>query len=408
MNDTTLVCPKCKTEIPLDEALKARAEQVAATRIESDRVKLQREIEAQFTKKMELAVKKASQNAQLVASQAHALEMTDLQNRLQENQKQLELAHDQELRLRKKARELEEAEKNWELTKERELENEIGKIKQAEKQLLQELLRQKEEDYQKKEKEQTAQIDIMKKKIDDLRRQAQQGSQQVQGESQEKNLKELLAESFPMDEISDVPTGFLGADLVQRVGARVGRTQGVIVWESKNTKSFSDSWLDKLKKDQGVVKADVAILLSQVLPEDIQHFGQRKGIWLVSPKYSMALVTVLRLQLLELNRVRVSLEGKDLKMNSLYQYLTGSAFQNKMEQLVLGFMNLKRDLDSERTVMANRFNKREKQIEQMLLNTAGFYGDMQGIIGGALPNIPQLELESDQVKQLATDGLFEE
>jgi len=408
MTQATLVCPHCHQPIPLDEALNARATQVAEERLAHDRAKLESTLAKEFDQKLQVAVKSANEKARLEAGKQQSLELRDLENRLKERDRQLETARDQELQLRKKARELEEAKASWELTKAREIDQERLKIRQVEKQQLTESLKVKEEEYRRREKELAAQNDIMQKTIEDLRRQVQQGSQQVQGEAQEKDLKSLLSTQFPTDEISDVPTGATGADLVQKVGGRVGRSQGTIVWESKSTKAFSDGWLDKLKKDQGLVKADVAVLISVVLPDDIDKFGQRKGVWVTTPEYALALATILRLQLAELSRVRASLEGQDQKMTSLYQYLSGSAFQNRMEQLVLGFMNLKKDVDSEKSALMTRLNKREKQLEQLLLTTAGFYGDMQGIIGGALPTIPQLELDSaESAPQIEAGGLFE-
>lgn len=408
MTQATLVCPHCHQPIPLDEALNARATQVAEERLAHDRAKLESTLAKEFDQKLQVAVKTAGEKARIEASKQQSLELRDLENRLKERDRQLETARDQELQLRKKARELEEAKASWELTKAREIDQERLKIRQVEKQQLTESLKVKEEEYRRREKELAAQNDIMQKTIEDLRRQVQQGSQQVQGEAQEKDLKSLLSTEFPTDEISDVPTGATGADLVQKVGGRVGRSQGTIVWESKSTKAFSDGWLDKLKKDQGLVKADVAVLISVVLPDDIDKFGQRKGVWVTTPEHALALATILRLQLAELSRVRASLEGQDQKMTSLYQYLSGSAFQNRMEQLVLGFMNLKKDVDSEKSALMTRLNKREKQLEQLLLTTAGFYGDMQGIIGGALPTIPQLELDSaESAPQIEAGGLFE-
>lgn len=409
MNSATLICPHCHQPIPLDEALNARATQVAEARLTEDRAKLESTLTKEFDQKLEQAVKLASEKARVEAGRQQSLELRDLENRLKERDRQLDDARNQELQLRQKARQHEEAKASWELTKAREIDQERVKIRQAEKQQLTESLKVKEEEYRRKEKELAAQNDIMQKTIDDLRRQVQQGSQQVQGEAQEKDLKSLLSAEFPTDEISDVPTGATGADLIQKVGGRVGRSQGTIVWESKSTKSFSDGWLDKLKKDQGLVKADVAVLVSQALPGSINKFGQIKGVWVTTPDYALALATILRLQLAELSRVRASLEGQDQKMTSLYQYLSGSAFQNRMEQLVLGFMNLKKDVDSERSALTSRLNKREQQLEQLLLNTAGFYGDMQGIIGGALPTIPQLELDPDQTTpQIEAGGLFGE
>lgn len=211
MADQTFLCPKCGTSIPLTEALNARATQVAEERLASDRANLRKQLEQEFADKMTTAVKKASVQAQEEVRKQQGIELRDLENRLKERDRQLEQARDQELQLRTKTRQLEESKANWELQKARELDAEKDKIRQAERQALQESLKRNEEEHRRKEKEQATQIEIMQKTIEDLRRQAQQGSQQVQGEAQEHDLKQLLSMQFPSDEISDVPTGALGA-----------------------------------------------------------------------------------------------------------------------------------------------------------------------------------------------------
>jgi len=212
MNSATLICPHCHHPIPLDEALNARATQVAEARLTEDRAKLESTLAKEFDQKLEQAVKSANEKARVEASKQQSLELRDLENRLKERDRQLDLARDQELQLRKKARELEEGKASWELTKAREIDQERAKIRQAEQQQLAESLKVKEDEYRRKEKELAAQNDIMQKTIEDLRRQVQQGSQQVQGEAQEKDIKSLLSAEFPTDEISDVPTGAAGAD----------------------------------------------------------------------------------------------------------------------------------------------------------------------------------------------------
>lgn len=394
--DATLICPNCKNKIPLDEALNARAEQVVSARIASDREQLLKQLQAEFAEKTAFAVKKAGQEARTEVARQQALELKDLQARLKEKETQLSRAQDEELALRKKSRLLEEQQAQWEVEKARQLDSEREKIRRLEQEALQESLKRNEDEHRRREKEQATQIEIMQKTIEDLRRQAQQGSQQVQGEAQESDLKSLLSAHFPEDVISDVPAGAFGADLVQKVGVRLGRKLGTIVWESKNAKAFKEEWLSKLKKDQGLVRAEVAILVSTILPNNLTRFGQRQGIWICRPADALALATVLRTHLSELERVKISLEGQDQKMTALYQYLSGPLFQNRIEQLVLAFMGFKQDLESEKRTLTARWSKREKQIEQMMLTTAGFYGDMQGIIGGALPKIAQLDLESTE------------
>ena len=84
------------------------------------------------------------------------------------------------------------------------------------------------------EKEQT--IASLSKQIEHLKRRAEQGSQQLQGEVQELALETLLRAKFPFDPIDPVLKGEFGGDVLQRVASPSGQSCGVILWESKRTK----------------------------------------------------------------------------------------------------------------------------------------------------------------------------
>jgi hypothetical protein len=204
-----------------------------------------------------------------------------------------------------------------------------------------------------------------------------------------------LQQSFPVDSISDVPTGIRGADLVQEVISSLGQKSGIILWESKNTKAWSQQWIQKLKDDQMQMKAEVAILVSQALPEGVEHFAQIEGIWVTNPASAVALAQALRYHIMELGKMKVSLVGKGEKMEVLYQYLSGGEFRSRVENIVSAFVHLQQELDSERRAMERIWNRRQKELERVITNTSGMYGDLQGIAGASIPNIPSLEFPFD-------------
>jgi hypothetical protein len=221
---------------------------------------------------------------------------------------------------------------------------------------------------------------------------------QIQGDSAEDALKELLTTAFPLDIVSDVPTGITGADLIQKVNGRVGAATATILWESKNTKSFSDMWLGKLKRDQEAIKAELAILVTRELPKTVTNFGTINGIWVTTTEFAIPLVTTLRLHLTEIDKIKRSLEGRDEKITLLYNYLTGAEFKNRIENIVLAYVEMGQDLESEKNAFRRMWSKRQKQLERLMISTSGMYGELQGIIGGALPIIPHLELEQPDVE----------
>ncbi len=391
MADQTITCPNCGQQIPLTQALSQEVEHKLKDKLEQQKKEYGTQLEAEKKKLWAVAQKHAQEKVEKESSELQKKkdkELAELQEQLKENSKKLEESEKHELELRKKTRELEEKEKKIELEMARKLDEEREKIVADTK-------KQEAESQRLKLQEKDKQLEQMREQIGDLKRKAEQGSMQIQGEVQENDLRELLANTFVTDEISDVATGAKGADLVQKVNARVGNHSGTIIWESKNTKAFSEGWISKLKSDQGLVKADIAILVTQVLPEDIKGFGLKNGVWVVSYAHIIPLVNALRIQLVEVAKVKQSLVGRDEKMDMLYKYLSGAQFKNRVENIVMAFVNMKQDLETEKRSFTRIWAKREKEIEKVILSTSNMYGDLQGIIGGSLPGIEQLELLGD-------------
>jgi hypothetical protein len=220
----------------------------------------------------------------------------------------------------------------------------------------------------------------------------------------ELDLESLLRVQFPIDEIQPVPKGIKGADIAQKVHNRSGHYCGTILWELKHTKAWNDGWLSKLKDDQREVKAEIAVLVTETLPKGIESFGHIEGVWVTSSVLSIALASVLRTSLIELAQHKLSSIGKSEKMEVLYNYLSGPEFRQRIEAIVESFKSMKEDLDQEKRAMTKMWAKREKQIERIVNNTVGMYGDMQGIIGASLPQIKSLEL-TDGPEPLKRDDI---
>jgi len=239
----------------------------------------------------------------------------------------------------------------------------------------------------------------LQKKLSDARRQAtdlkrklEQSSQQAQGEVAELELEKILERAFPNDEIRPIGKGKAGADVLQKVCAPGGRYCGAIIWESKNTQNWSKAWLGKLRNDQRRAKAELAVLVSLALPKDVRHFAQVDGVWVTEFSLALGLATALRTNLIQIAGLKQSSEGKHEKMELLYEYLSSTEFRHRIEAIVEAFRSMQDDLDKERETMERQWAKRGKQIELVVQNVSGMYGDMQAIAGQSLPKIRRLEL----------------
>jgi hypothetical protein len=241
-------------------------------------------------------------------------------------------------------------------------------------------------------REKEEQIAAMQRQIEDLKRRAEQGSQQLQGEAQELALEALLRQRFGRDLIEPVPKGEFGGDLIQRVIGPAGQVAGSILWEAKRTKNWSDGWLSKLREDQRTAKAEVAMIVSQALPRGVQTFDYIDGVWVTDPKCAVAVAVALRESLLALSVARLAGEGQQTKMDMIYRYLTGPRFRHRIEAVVERFSEMQADLDRERKAMTRLWAKREEQIHGVVETMAGLYGDLQGIAGRSLHEIAGLEV----------------
>jgi hypothetical protein len=243
-----------------------------------------------------------------------------------------------------------------------------------------------------KVREKEEQIASMQRQIEDLKRKAEQGSQQLQGEVQELALETLLRQKFPRDAFDPVPKGEFGGDLIQHVVGPTGQICGSILWEAKRTKNWSDGWLSNLREDQRAAKADVALLVSHALPKGLQAFDFIEGVWVAEPRCAMPVAIALRESLIALSAARLAGEGQQTKMELVYQYLTGPRFRHRIEAVVERFSEMQADLDRERKTTMRLWAKREEQIRGVVEATAGLYGDLQGIAGRTLLEIEGLEM----------------
>ena len=325
-----------------------------------------------------------------------AVEMEDLKNRLKEADTKQEEFQKQELEMRKKQRDFEEKAKNQELDMARKLDEEKKKMSEEMAKIQDEALEVKMKDIQeenrKKEMEMLKQQEQMKKTIDELKRKAEQGSQQIQWDIQEDDLRNAISQAFPIDNIEDVPTWIKWADLIQTVNNNLWQASWVIVWESKNTKSWTEAWIMKLKEDKLKINWNIAILVTTVLPKGLKNFGMVDDVMVCLPEYVIAVAWILRDKLLSISKVETSLQWKDIKMEMLYKYLSSEEFSWKMNMMVDVFSNLKSGIDSERRAMEKNWKKREKDLERATFAVTWMYGELESLMWQALPGADKLEL----------------
>lgn len=404
MNEPTITCPKCRAEIKLTESL-------AAPIIEATREKYRQHFHAREAalQQQQLELAKAREDlerrvedriaaertkiASEEAKKARLLLQTDLSNVSAENQTlrdalaardhKLQEAQKAQAELLRKERELDDARREIELNVERQVSAQLSAERERAKQ-------EAEESLQLKVREKEEQIASMQRKIEELQKKAEQGSQQLQGEAFELELEDSLKFAFPTDSIEPVGKGELGADLIQTVYGPGGTVAGTIIWEIKNTRNWSDGWLAKLRVDQRMINADEALIVSQALPKGCSTFDFKEGVWVTGPQCVLPVAAALREKLLCVASAKRSGEGQQTKMERLYEYLTGPRFRHRVEAILEQFTDMRTDLDRERKFLNKQWSKRAEQLQAVLVSTTGMYGDLQGIAGQSIPELEGL------------------
>jgi hypothetical protein len=414
MAEPTVVCPQCKTEIKLTESLAAplletvrrdyeqrlsqkdadmaKREQSLNERAESIE-KAKATVDEQVAQKLQLERVRIAADEQKKAKLAlgndldqKANEISTLQEVLKQRDVKLAEAQKAQADLIRKERELDDAKRELDLTIEKRVQADLGSEREKAKKEAEDELKLKV-----MEKDQT--ITAMQKQIEELKRRAEQGSQQLQGEVQELELEALLTVKFPRDTIQPVPKGEFGGDVLQRVVGPLNQICGTILWESKRTKNWSDGWLAKLREDQRAAKAEIAVIISQALPKEVDTFGFVDGVWVADPKVALPVALSLRQTLIEVAAARQASEGQQTKMEMVYGYLTGPRFRQRVQAIVEAFSSMKEDLDREKKTITRQWAKREEQIDRVMQATVGMYGDLQGIAGKTLQEIEGLEFQ---------------
>lgn len=380
---TILICPNCKKEISVDEALKGQLEEQIKLHLRDEYNQKWVEEKKKLTQSVEESIKKE------LLEQSRR-EKEELQEQLEKQKKENNEFRQNELELRKKTRELEEKEKNMELEKQRQIDEERKKIQEKTETEISEKFHLREKEYEQN-------IESLKKSLEDAQRKASQGSQQLQGEVLELELEEMLKREFPVDEIKPVGKGVRGADLVQIVKDRVGRTAGKILWESKRTKAFTSEWINKLKEDMMEEKAELAVIVSTVLPDGIKFFGQKDGLYITSFELFLAVASVLRKSLIDLSTTKALSVGKNEKIELLYRYITSIEFAQKIDSMLETYSKMSQTLDKEKMLMQKIWAQREKEIERLKSSTLNIHGSLSGLVDEQLPEVKSLEIEGMEI-----------
>ena len=409
-NETQIKCPNCGTSIDVQDILSHQLEEEIKQKYQSQIAEEKKKYEQQQEK-----LKQEKHNFEQKKKKENELFQERLENQLKADKKEIEaklklkLKEEQSEQFDALQKELnEKSEQVKELNRSKaeieKLKREKGELKEAAEaeaqKKLNEILTTEKEKIKKSEedknelrfKEMQKQLEDQKKLTEEMKRKQEQGSMQLQGEVQELAIEEWLAAQFPLDTIQEIKKGARGGDCIQIVHSRTEQNCGTIYYESKRTKDFQPTWIEKFKADIRDKGANIGVLVTEVMPSDMDRMGLKDGIWICNYEEFKGLCAVLREGILQVNNAIITQENKGDKMDLLYDYLTSNTFRMQIEAIVEGFTQMKSDLESEKRSMQRIWKQREKQIEKVVTNTIDMYGSIKGIAGNAIQSVKALEL----------------
>lgn len=407
-------CPNCGTPIDVNDILAhqleeqiqrkyqlqlteardefARKQEVLQQEKEAFEEKKRRENELfqeRFEQKLKEERKSLEEKLKIKLVQEQDEQFALLQKELNEKSEQIKELNRSKAEIEKLKREKDELKEQVEAEAQKKLNLQLQEEKEK-------IRRAEEERNELRMKELLKQLEDQKKLTEEMKRKQEQGSMQLQGEVQELAIEEWLMSHFPLDTIEEIKKGARGGDCIQTVHTRTQQNCGTIYYESKRTKEFQPSWIEKFKADIRDKGCDIGVLVTEVMPADLERMGLKDGIWVCTYEEFKGLCSVLRETIIRINSTLVSQENKGDKMHLLYDFLTSSTFRMQVEAIVEGFTQMKADLESEKRSMQRIWKQREKQIEKVIVNTIDMYGSVKGIAGNAVQEVKSLELPGQE------------
>ena len=384
---TDIKCVNCGSIIEIDKALEKQVEGRVILEMGDKHRREMEGLKEQITKEIK------EENEEALKREAERIKKKN-EIEVEELKKDIESQDDVNKKLREKLDELLDQLKKEKETRENvELESKKKMLEESDR-IREEARKKAAEEYELKLKEKEKQLKDTTEALEEAKRKAEQGSQQTQGEVLELELEECLRREFAIDDIVEVKKGQRGVDIKQVVKNMMDEC-GTILWEAKNA-AWNPGWIQKFREDVREANATIGILVSANIPEKHGDIFEIEGIWITRPRYALAVGGLIRAQIVGINTANRNAQNKDVKMDILYSYLVGPEFKHRVGAIVDNYKTLQDELNKEKKSAETRWARQEKVIGAVIKNTAGMYGDFQGLIGSTLGEIKQLEAGDDE------------
>lgn len=395
--DDQIVCPHCKKVIPLTQALSHQIREKYLKVLDEEKKKQAAEYSQKLQELQSSLEKEVGERLKKQMQKQMEMQILDTKNESEELKKQNSLFQSQILETNKLVRQLRVQDETRKIEMEKKIAEEEEKIKDVTRKQVEEVYRFKILEMEKKQQDAI-------KLAEEYKRKLEQGSQQMQGEVLELEIENMLRREFPYDEISEVPKGVQGADLIHIVKNNYGKEAGTIIWEFKRTKTWSNEWVSKLKDDQRKVRAEVAVLITQALPQNIKYFGLHEGIWVGDYQSIIGICHALRSQLIQIAIVKSAVTGNNEKKDILWDYLTSTQFSQRLEAMAEVYNSVREDLEKEKRFFKNKWAKQDMNIQKVVDNIYEMHGELESIMGKALVGVKGTDTLPEKIPETKVEA----
>ena len=380
MNDA-VVCPHCKKPFEISDAIRRQIEgELARAKTEQTET-----IRKEYDVLAESKIKDAVQTAVAEAQQATAFEAEKLRRQAESSKKSERQKSEQISSLLDELSRANQARDDARLAARKEL-------LEREKGIREEAAEKASEDFYTQLREKDETINRLHEQLTTAKRVAEQGSQQLQGEILELDMEDTLRRNFSCDTIEEVKKGERGSDIRQTVNEPFYPNCGVILWECKNAKAYQASWLGKLKDELAAEKAQFGVIVFNPADGGGDGFEQLSdNVWRVKPRFAAILATLLREICVKVCVANRNAEGKDVKIEMIYNYLTGGEFSGRIRYIIESYDEMAKQLDDDKKQAQKRWAAQEKILQKVTSSLYGMSGDLQGIAGQEIIALPAME-----------------
>ncbi len=207
---------------------------------------------------------------------------------------------------------------------------------------------------------------------------------QTDGLEFEHKLVAKLQGEFPKDKIEHKGQG---GDILHYVKFD-GQVAGVIIYECKRCPRISSAHVQQAYQAKQSRGAHFAVLVTTGQRRGFSGLSLDRGVLVVSPLGAVALASLLRDHLIEMQRNNVAMERRAAIARELLTFVTSPEFKNPIEEIVRTSAQLQDILREEVKIHQRTWKKRWGQYQLVQWDASHIQANLRSVLHGEKPKLP--------------------